>query len=556
MRLRFLLRALLAAALASGLVPPAPAAAAPTDLPPLLDRLVSGFSAGVGVVVLDPVAKTTIYAHAENEVVISASLYKLGVLLEAERRVDAKELSYSDRIEIEPEDITDDGSYEPAGAELTLDEALEKMITISDNGTALALTRILDPGQINATLVRNGVTPFHVRMTEDEDNEASPRAVAKFFELLARKELVSTAASERMLARLERQQLNDRLPAQLPPGTVVAHKTGNLAFVTHDAGIIYGRTGLPLVVVVMTWNGDVSESVELIQDIGSLVYANAFAAPTSVGFVLPRQPVAADAGRSLLQGVRVTNLSNVNWSARDSDPFTLAWEMRDSFTVVVARNLSPIALGNVGAHSSIDLPLVFPVPQGPGEYKIGVGLANRALGQLSAYGVATDSFTIRAHLPFLVAFDVNLSPVLHRDEASLMLVAIRPLPALVNQRDLVIAWRMLDPRNARVVARGTVPVGTAKANDTVSSYALFLAPNLRGTYNLELVAEARDTGVVASATQRRGVTVAGRRTFGDEVPEGRRPAITPIRSLPPVPAPSVTLPPLPIPQGKTPRPTR
>src|SRR5207248_443466 len=149
-----------------------------------------------------------------------------------------------------------DGSSEDAGVSLTLDEALEAMITISDNGAALALWHILGGSNIDATLTKAGMPDFHVAFDDSEDNVATPHAIGTFFTLLAKRQLISPAASDRMLARLERQQINNRLPAQLPPGVVVAHKTGNLAGLTHDAGIIYTKSG-PRVVVAMTWHASV-----------------------------------------------------------------------------------------------------------------------------------------------------------------------------------------------------------------------------------------------------------------------------------------------------------
>src|SRR5207248_5148937 len=93
-------------------------------------------------------------------------------------------------------------------------------------------------------------------------------AIGTFFTLLAKRQLISPAASDRMLARLERQQINDRLPAQLPGGVVVAHKTGNLSGVTHDAGVIYTKTG-PRVVVAMTWDALDEDAANFISSIGS-----------------------------------------------------------------------------------------------------------------------------------------------------------------------------------------------------------------------------------------------------------------------------------------------
>src|SRR5438309_11435308 len=214
----------LAVCLVMALSSAAPARASTAELVRQLDGLIGSFPGGAGIWVADPNIATPLYAHDPDEQVIAASLYKLGVLAEAERRVDAGQLHYSDEVVIQPEDITADGSFEEAGTQLTLDEALEAMITISDNGAALALWHILGGGNIDATLQKARITDFHVALDESEDHWATPRAVGMFFTLLAKRQLISPAASDRMLARLERQQIHNRLPAQLPAGVVVAHK--------------------------------------------------------------------------------------------------------------------------------------------------------------------------------------------------------------------------------------------------------------------------------------------------------------------------------------------
>src|SRR5919204_79922 len=210
----------------------APAAlAAPADAPSLsnlLDARVGAFEGSAGIVVQDGTSGKTVYEHDADASVITASLYKLGVLVEVERRVDAGTMRYSNSITIEPEDVTEDGSYELVGTALSLDDALEQMITISDNGAAHALERIVGARQINDTLAALHIQPFRLAEDADEDNVASPRAIATLFTLLAQRRLISQAASDRMLKRLERQKINDRLPAALPAGTVVAHKTGNI----------------------------------------------------------------------------------------------------------------------------------------------------------------------------------------------------------------------------------------------------------------------------------------------------------------------------------------
>ena len=55
-----------------------------------------------------------------------------------------------------------------------------------------------------------------------------------------------------MLAIVSRQKLNEMIPARLPAGTRVAHKTGWIADYYHDVGIIYPPEGGPIVVAILT----------------------------------------------------------------------------------------------------------------------------------------------------------------------------------------------------------------------------------------------------------------------------------------------------------------
>jgi beta-lactamase class A len=221
--------------------------------------------------IADRASTTPLYSHDANTNITTASLYKLGVLMEAERRVDSGQLRYGDLITIGEDDVTEEGSAFEAGALLSVDDALEAMITLSDNGAALALWHLFGGDTIDATLARAGMPDFHVTFDTAGNTVATPRAVGTFFWHLARKELVSAAASERMLARLQRQTINDRIPAALPKETVVAHKTGNLVGLIHDAGIIFTPTG-ERIVVVMTWDAYEGANA-FIAEIAMIVYA-------------------------------------------------------------------------------------------------------------------------------------------------------------------------------------------------------------------------------------------------------------------------------------------
>ncbi len=52
-----------------------------------------------------------------------------------------------------------------------------------------------------------------------------------------------------MVAILKRQKFNDAIPAGVPAGTTVAHKTGTITRIHHDAGIVFGPK--PYVIVIL-----------------------------------------------------------------------------------------------------------------------------------------------------------------------------------------------------------------------------------------------------------------------------------------------------------------
>jgi beta-lactamase class A len=77
-----------------------------------------------------------------------------------------------------------------------------------------------------------------------------------------------------MTAMLERQHFNDAIPAGLPPGTVVGHKTGNITKIHNDAAIVYGPKPYVLVVLVRGIQ-DQKVSAALIASISREVWADA-----------------------------------------------------------------------------------------------------------------------------------------------------------------------------------------------------------------------------------------------------------------------------------------
>jgi len=132
------------------------------------------------------------------------------------------------------------------------------MITVSSNFAANLLIERLGVDNIRATVARLGATGMNVRRgVEDQkafdqglNNTTTARGLAVLLEKLARGKAVDARADAEMIAILERQKFNDAIPAGVPEGTPVAHKTGNITKVHHDAAIVYGRRPYVLVILV------------------------------------------------------------------------------------------------------------------------------------------------------------------------------------------------------------------------------------------------------------------------------------------------------------------
>ena len=74
-----------------------------------------------------------------------------------------------------------------------------------------------------------------------------------------------------MIEILKRQTFNDAIPAGLPPATPVAHKTGNIVGIHHDAAIVYGPNPYVLVVLVRGIE-DKKQSAALMAELSRAVY--------------------------------------------------------------------------------------------------------------------------------------------------------------------------------------------------------------------------------------------------------------------------------------------
>jgi beta-lactamase class A len=223
----------------------------------------------------------------------AASTMKIPVMIELFRRAATKDLRLDDTLvvtnqfqsivdgspyELSASEDSDEETYRAIGIRMTLRALCDAMITVSSNLAANTLIETLGVKNIQRTVERLGAGGMQVlRGVGDQtafeaglNNTTDARGLLTLLTKLARSEVVHPAASAEMIAILKRQAPNDGIPAGLPPDTIVAHKTGTITKIHHDAGIIYGRRPYVLVVLVRGIE-DQKISARLIADITRVV---------------------------------------------------------------------------------------------------------------------------------------------------------------------------------------------------------------------------------------------------------------------------------------------
>ena len=237
----------------------------------------------------------------------AASTMKIPVMLEVLRAVEAGRLRLDQQIllvnrfhsivdgspyALDAGDDSDSLVYTLIGQRVPVRELLERMIVRSSNLATNELVALVGADRANEAAHSLGATHIRVlRGVEDIkafdaglNNTTTSADLAVLLERIERHEALSASSAELMKEILLRQQFNDEIPAGLPPGTPVAHKTGSITVTLHDAAIVYPAGRKPYVLVVLTRKiPDEAVARTLIADISRLTWNHVTGQTTAVG---------------------------------------------------------------------------------------------------------------------------------------------------------------------------------------------------------------------------------------------------------------------------------
>lgn len=202
----------------------------------------------------------------------AASTMKVPVMMEVFRRASRGDFSLGDSLVLRNQfrsivdgslyaigDDSDDAIYLKLGSKMEIRQLVENMIVVSSNLATNILIDLVSADSVQATSERIGTTKMRtLRGVEDLkafelglSNRTTSADLAVLMSALAEGRAVGPSEDAAMIEVLARQQFGEMIPAGLPPDTRVAHKTGQITEIHHDAAIIFPDRGAPFTLVIL-----------------------------------------------------------------------------------------------------------------------------------------------------------------------------------------------------------------------------------------------------------------------------------------------------------------
>jgi beta-lactamase class A len=259
-------------------------------------RIQQDAGAQVGLAYVDLGSGDTLFLNPDTSF-HAASTMKVPVMIELFRRASTGSFGMGQRLMIvnqfasivdgspyalDPTSDSDTTLYHRVGARVPVDTLLRLMITRSSNFATNTLIALVGADQVNHTMRLLGAQRIQVlRGVEDGkafdkgfNNTTTARDLATILRAIEEGRAASPEATREMREILLAQEFNEKIPAGLPSGVRVAHKTGEITAHSHDAAIVYPPGRKPYVLVVLTRGiQDGARSGKLIADISSIIYA-------------------------------------------------------------------------------------------------------------------------------------------------------------------------------------------------------------------------------------------------------------------------------------------
>jgi beta-lactamase class A len=283
----------------SNLAPPVPHVPRPEALDALQLRFDSiersSGARSIAVAIYDTETELTFRRHADRWF-HAASTIKVAILLGVYASIHHGWLRPQSRLHVRNRFRSAvDGHPFRVGAERDANsevhKAIGKMMRVTDlslhmiaTSSNLATNLLLD--LVGLETVQRALDELHIdgidirRGVEDErafdrgiNNRVTADGLVQLMRLIAEERAFSPELSRDMLNILHAQEFKNGIPARLPSAVKVAHKTGEISTIAHDAGVVYPPDRKPYVIAILTeWTPDGSGRKKTIAEVSAAVY--------------------------------------------------------------------------------------------------------------------------------------------------------------------------------------------------------------------------------------------------------------------------------------------
>ena len=204
----------------------------------------------------------------DDHVFYAASIFKTWVMFEVFHQASLGLFDMDDELVLTPYyDAFGLGPRATALCErLTVLEAMEAMMSVSDNAAAVLLQDLVGAPNINSSLEALGLTTSRLNTV---DIPLTAKDMGLLLQFIASGKAVDREASELMASLLLSETFDNGLDAGVPAEASVAHKTGNWPNARHDAGIVFAPNST-YVVAILSDNRE--GSFGTIQTISAAIY--------------------------------------------------------------------------------------------------------------------------------------------------------------------------------------------------------------------------------------------------------------------------------------------
>jgi beta-lactamase class A len=168
------------------------------------------------------------------------------------------------------------------GKMMRIRELAHHMITTSSNLATNLLLDLVGVETVQGVLDHYRIDGIDFRRgVEDErafaagiSNRVTARGLVSLLRSIEEQKVFSPELSREMLDILHQQEFKSGIPGKLPREVRVAHKTGDISTVAHDAGVVYPRERKPYIIAILTeWSPDTSRRSATIAAASHEVYA-------------------------------------------------------------------------------------------------------------------------------------------------------------------------------------------------------------------------------------------------------------------------------------------